>query len=70
MANQKQSVIKFLMGANCHSSVGLVANLNALGFFMRVIGSDETDRPFSLLPLFFSSKETRDGVYFMSEANG
>lgn len=33
MANQQQSVTKFLMGADCHSSLGLVANLHVLIFF-------------------------------------
>ena len=46
-ANQKQSVTKFLIGANCHSSVGLVANLNVRSFFgpgfMKVIGSETDD---------------------------
>lgn len=47
VVNQKQSVTKFLMGANCHSSVVLGVNLNALRFFgtvfMRVIVSDKID---------------------------
>lgn len=33
MANQQQSVTKFVMGANGHSPVVLVANLNVLLFF-------------------------------------
>lgn len=47
MASQKQSVTKFLMGANCHNSVCLVANFNACSFlgpgFKNVILFDETD---------------------------
>lgn len=47
VANQKQSVTKFLMGINDHNSVSLVANFNALLFFgpgfMKVILFDETD---------------------------
>lgn len=47
VANQKQSVTKFLMCANCRSSAALVVNSNALSLlgtaFTRVIWSEETD---------------------------
>lgn len=74
-ANQKQSVTKFVMGADSHSSVGLVANLNALSFFgpglKKVIESDETGNfQHPSLTHFFSSRETRVEMYFISEANG
>lgn len=46
MANQKQSVTKFLMGVNCHNSVSLEASFNALSFlgpgFLKVVLFDET----------------------------
>lgn len=77
VANQKQSVTNFLMGANCHSSVVLGGQFKCSQIFWHCVHESNCvwqDRLlstlFSLSPLFFSSKETRDEVYLMSDANG